>query len=56
MPDPAAVEGDAATKRAAFRGTLDVLRRRVEALVKVPVEDLGRPALEARVREIGRTG
>jgi arsenate reductase len=56
MPDPAAVEGDAATKRAAFRGTLDVLRRRVEALVKVPVEDLGRPALEARVREIGRIG
>jgi arsenate reductase (thioredoxin) len=53
MPDPAAVQGDAATKRAAFTGTLDVLRRRIGALVKLPVEDLARPALEARVREIG---
>jgi arsenate reductase len=54
MPDPAAVQGDAATKRAAFRDTLDVLRRRIGALVSLPVEDLERPALEARVREIGR--
>jgi arsenate reductase len=53
MPDPAAVQGDAA-KRAAFRGTLDVLRRRIDALVKLPVEGLARQALEARVREIGR--
>jgi arsenate reductase len=56
MPDPAAVEGDTATKRAAFRGTLEVLRRRIRALVGLPVEDLARPALEARVREIGGIG
>lgn len=56
MPDPAAVQGDVATKRAAFRGALDVLRRRIEALVKSPVEELARPGLEARVREIGRIG
>jgi arsenate reductase len=56
MPDPAAVEGDAARKRAAFRDTLDVLRRRIAALVKLRVEDLARPTLEARVREIGRIG
>jgi arsenate reductase (thioredoxin) len=56
MPDPAAVQGDAATKRAAFRETLDVLRRRIGALVNLPVEELARPALEARVREIGRLG
>lgn len=53
MPDPAVVSGDTATKRAAYRGALDVLRRRVEALVKLPVEDLPRALLEARVREIG---
>ena len=52
MPDPAAVQGDAATKRAAFRDTLDVLRRRIGALVNLPVQDLARPALETRVREI----
>jgi arsenate reductase (thioredoxin) len=56
MPDPAAVPGDVAAKRAAFHGALDVLRRRVEALMRLPVEDLSRPALEARVREIGGIG
>jgi arsenate reductase len=56
MPDPAAVQGDAAAKRAAFLGTSDVLRRRIEALVRLPVEELARPALEARVREIGSIG
>jgi hypothetical protein len=53
MPDPAAVQGDAAAKRAAFLGALDVLRRRIGALVSLPVEDLTRPTLEARVRQIG---
>lgn len=56
MPDPAAVQGDAATKRAAFRETLDVLRRRIGALVKLRVGELARPALENRVREIGGIG
>ncbi len=54
MPDPAAVQGDTATKRAAFRSALDVLRRRIGTLVGLPVEELARPTLEARVREIGR--
>jgi arsenate reductase len=54
LPDPAAVQGDTATKRAAFRSALDVLRRRIGALVSLPVEELARPMLEARVREIGR--
>ena len=53
MPDPAAVQGDSATKRAAFRATLESLLRRITALVELPVENLDRPALEARVREIG---
>ncbi len=56
MPDPAAARGDAATKRAAFLETLAVLRRRIGALLRLPVENLTRPALEARVREIGSVG
>jgi protein-tyrosine-phosphatase len=52
MPDPAAVRGDEATRRAAFVETLAVLRRRIEALVRLPVESLLQPALEARVKEI----
>jgi len=56
MPDPAAVQGDAATKRAAFQEALDVLRRRIGALVSLPVGDLETPALEDRVRKIGRIG
>jgi arsenate reductase len=53
MPDPAAVRGDEATRRAAFAETVAVLRRRIEALVRVPVEDLARPELAVRVMEIG---
>jgi arsenate reductase len=53
MPDPAAVRGDEATRRAAFAETVAVLRRRIEALVRVPVADLARPELEVRVMEIG---
>jgi arsenate reductase len=56
MPDPAAVSGDAATRRAAFLGTLEVLHRRVGALVKLPVENLTRGSLEDQVRDIGRIG
>jgi len=56
MPDPAAAEGDAAARRAAFRDTLDLLRPRIQALVTLPVEQLGRSALETRIREIGRLG
>jgi protein-tyrosine-phosphatase len=53
MPDPAAVRGDGATRRAAFEDTVAVLRRRIEALVRLPLEDLDRRALEARVKDIG---
>jgi arsenate reductase len=33
MPDPAAVEGDEATKRAAFRDALAVISRRIDRLI-----------------------
>jgi protein-tyrosine-phosphatase len=56
MPDPAAVLGDAMARRQAFEGTLRLLRRRIEALVALPVEGVSRPVLEASAEEIGRMG
>jgi arsenate reductase (thioredoxin) len=53
MPDPAAVKGDESASRSAFRGTLALLRQRIEALVSLPVERLRRPELESRLRDIG---
>jgi arsenate reductase (thioredoxin) len=53
MPDPAEVVGDEAVRRAAFRDALLLLRRRVELLLALPVAKLERPALEARIRDIG---
>jgi arsenate reductase len=53
MPDPAAVKGDETTSRAAFLDTLAVLRRRVGALVALPVSELPRAELERRLRRIG---
>ncbi len=53
MPDPAEVEGSDEVKLAAFRDTLDTLRRRIDLLLALPVEKLERLALERRVRDIG---
>lgn len=53
MPDPAEVEGDAATKRAAFAEALGLIARRLDLLVALPVEELDRSAVEQRVRAIG---
>jgi protein-tyrosine-phosphatase len=53
MPDPAEVVGDEATRRAAFREALVLLRRRVELMLALPLEKLERMALEARVMAIG---
>lgn len=53
MPDPAEVEGDDASKRAAFRDAFLVLSRRIELLLALPIEKLERLALEGRVQAIG---
>ena len=53
MPDPAEVEGDAVTARAAFRDAFLVLSRRIDLLVALPLEKLERMAVEARVRAVG---
>jgi protein-tyrosine-phosphatase len=56
MPDPAAVEGDASVKRAAFLDALTLISRRIDLLLAVPLEKLERLALEARVQAIGEAG
>jgi protein-tyrosine-phosphatase len=56
MPDPAAVEGDEETKRAAFRNALNLISRRIDLLLALPVEKLERLALQARVQAIGDIG
>ena len=54
VPDPAAVEGTEEQKRQAFRDAAATLRRRIEALVSLPLDTLDPAALRARLREIGR--
>ena len=51
LPDPAAVEGDDRTKRAAFDVTSAELRARVDRLVDLPLEAM---TAEARRAAIGR--
>ena len=55
MPDPAEAAGDAAAKRAAFRDAFVLIRRRIDLLLALPLEQLERLALEARLRAIGKT-
>jgi arsenate reductase len=54
VPDPAAVEGDAATVEAAFRESLAILRRRIELFANLPVKSLDRMSLKNRLDRIGR--
>ena len=56
MPDPAAVEGDDRTKRAAFLEALTLISRRIDLLLALPVEKLERLVLEAKVQAIGEVG
>ena len=53
MPDPAEVQGDESTKRTAFRDSFVLLSRRIDLLLALPLTQLQRLALEARVRAIG---
>jgi arsenate reductase len=56
MPDPAEVEGDRATKQAAFRDAFVLLSRRIDLLLALPLEKLEQLAIESRVRAIGNAG
>jgi arsenate reductase len=52
IPDPAAVEGSDADKRAAFRQAYAELERRVEAFTRLPIESLDRAELQQRLRAL----
>ena len=54
IPDPAAVEGDDAAKRAAFRKAYDQLARRIQLFMSLPIEKLDKLALKEKLAEIGR--
>jgi protein-tyrosine-phosphatase len=56
MPDPAEVEGDRATKQAAFRDAFVLLSRRIDLLVALPLEKLEQLGRQARLRAIGTAG
>ena len=55
MPDPADVAGDEAAQRQAFEAAFLLLSRRIDLLLALPIENLERLALEARLRAIGNT-
>lgn len=54
VPDPAAVQGDDDTKRAAFKDVLLVLKRRIDLLACLPMDKLTRLALQEHLDKIGR--
>jgi len=53
MEDPASVAGDEETRRRAFRKTLQLISRRIDLLLALPVEKLQRQALQDRISAIG---
>lgn len=54
VEDPAAADGSDDDKRAAFRRAAQILRRRIEQLLALPVERLEAAALRAKLVQIGR--
>ena len=53
VPDPAAVEGSEAEKRAAFRQASQLLLARIRRFTSLPLAILERASLQARLRDIG---
>ena len=54
VPDPAAVEGDEATRRNAFREAYSRLDRRIRLFTRLRVGDLDRVSIKKSVDDIGR--
>jgi arsenate reductase (thioredoxin) len=54
IPDPAAVAGDDAAKRAAFRKASEQLARRIQLFMSLPIESLDKLTLKEKLAEIGR--
>ena len=53
VDDPAAVDGSDEEKRAAFRGAANILRRRIELLLALPLDRLDALARKSGLQEIG---
>jgi protein-tyrosine-phosphatase len=53
VPDPVAVEGSEEDRRRAFREAATALRRRIELLLAVPIEELDRTAIQREIAGIG---
>ena len=53
VDDPVSVQGDDATRRAAFREAHDILRCRVEALIALPLAQLTQTQQQAALDAIG---
>ncbi|WBY03087.1 arsenate reductase ArsC [Ramlibacter tataouinensis] len=51
--DPSDAPGNEEQRRAAFRGTLQAIRNRLELLVSLPPERLGKLRLQQTARELG---
>ena len=54
VPDPAAVEGPEAVKRAAFADTCRMMTNRISIFASLPIKSLDRLSLQKRLDEIGR--
>lgn len=55
LPDPAAVEGSEAERRAAFLDAYKQLKSRIEAFIALPDLSIDRLSLQAKLSEIGRS-
>ena len=54
QPDPAAVAGEEAAQRQAFRDAAHALKRRIELLLALPIDKLAPMSLQAQLENIGR--
>jgi arsenate reductase len=53
VPDPVAVAGSEAQRKAAFQSAWDSLQRHVERLLALPLDELDRAATQCELRAIG---
>jgi arsenate reductase len=54
VPDPVAVDGSEAARRQAFQSAWTMLRRRIDRLLALPLDELDRLALQQELRAIGK--
>lgn len=54
VPDPAAVEGSEAVKRAAFADTMRMLTQRISIFTNLPIRSLDKLSLQKRLDAIGK--